>query len=116
MRRISLRSIFTAVIGTAFFLLLIFVATNSNENFDENKLSSIKCNCPEKLPYVERVTAPKTEKNVEVKVETSTAESTTTVPPLPPCQPVSNTSAVQRAIIIYYPHHQAEYFFPELKW
>jgi hypothetical protein len=32
------------------------------------------------------------------------------------CKEVQKNASVQRAIVIYYPHHQSEYFFPEIRW
>lgn len=123
MRRISLRTIFTAIATTACVLLVIFIITNTGDDPDHIEIEQVKCNCPT-LPPNARVeqkesinqpkeTAPPPSPTPE---KTQPTTPTTTTRPLPPCTEVSNTSAVQRAIVMYYPHHQIEYFLPELRW
>jgi hypothetical protein len=123
MRRISPRSILTAIGISVFLLTLVFVINNPNEI----ETLPLKCDCPtviEPAPKIENPVVIKTEAPVIPKVETPTAPATvasttsTQTPPLtfPPCQQVDKNSSVQRAIIIYYPHHQSEYFFPEIRW
>jgi len=150
MRRISPRSILSAIGLSVCFLILIFIVNNLNTHTINEEPLAVKCDCPTlppaPPPEVEIVAAAKVEVPVAAKVEVPVAAkvevpvaakvevpvapkieapvvpkidattSTQTPPPLPPCQPIEKESPVQRAIIIYYPHHQSEYFFPEVRW
>jgi hypothetical protein len=120
MPRISPRSL-TSAIGVSVFLFIIFFIINHRS--DDLEPIPVKCDCPtipatttNKLPTIktEVPTPPKVEAIVVPKTVTSTV--TTTLPPFPPCKQVDTNSSVQRAIIIYYPYHQSEYFFPEVRW
>lgn len=114
------RSLVPAIGLSVGLLLVIFVITNWTNGYGEVEFPTVKCNCPTLAPQpvAKAVPAAETKAASTAAVVTSTATTTmtTTTPPLPPCIPVSNESAVQRAIIIYYPHHQSEYFFPEVRW
>ncbi|CAF1083831.1 unnamed protein product [Rotaria sp. Silwood1] len=117
MRRISFRSIFSTIALSACFLILIFLFTNLNNHSNDTELAQIKCNCPtvaELASKTEKITVPKAEVSATPKIDAVT--NTPTLQPLPPCKQVEQDSPVQRAIIIYYPHHQSEYFFPEVRW
>jgi len=125
MRRIPLRSILSTIGLSVCFLIVIFIFNNLTTHPDEPDLPVVKCNCPtlpSSPPKIETPIAAKIETPAAPKIEASTTPKTdavtsaSTVPPFPPCQPVDKNSAVQRAIIIYYPHHQSEYFFPEVRW
>jgi hypothetical protein len=103
MRRISLRLILSAIGLCVGCILLGFVISNQNNTTHEEKPQSVKCDCPSAeaavtkiIPSVLNVTA-----NVERPI---------------PCIEIQKDSPVQRAIVIYYPHHQSEYFFPEVRW
>jgi hypothetical protein len=130
MRRISPRSVLTAIALSLFLLTLIFIINNSHDI----ETPPVKCDCPtvvEAAPKIDKPIVVKTEPPVPPKAEppappkteppvvpkTDTTTSTQT-PPLtyPPCKQVEKSSSVQRAIIIYYPSHQWEYFFPEIRW
>jgi hypothetical protein len=132
MRRISPRSIVSAIGLSLCFVVLIFIFNNLNShNINEPDVLPIKCDCPALPPQIITPPPPKVEIPVTQKIEPSTTlkvetppptakvdvtHITKTTPPFPPCKLVENSSAVQRAIIIYYPHHQSEYFFPEVRW
>jgi len=131
MRRISPRSILSAIGLSVCLLVLIFIFNTLNNPTNDDDVLPIKCDCPTLPPQIITPASNKIEVPVTQKVETSTSTpkvetptptkidvttSTQTLPSLPPCKPVEKESAVQRAIIIYYPHHQAEYFFPEVRW
>lgn len=132
MRRISPRSILSAIGLSVCLLIIIFIVNNLNAHTNdiEPPAAPVKCDCPSlpppaakteapavakvEVPVVTKTETPKTEAPAAPKVDTATTTQTT--PPLPPCTPVGKDVAVQRAIIIYYPHHQSEYFFPEVRW
>ena len=45
------------------------------------------------------------------------ATSNLTNPPqLSPCTSIGKELPIQRGILIYFPHHQSDNFFPEVKW
>ncbi|CAF5079020.1 unnamed protein product, partial [Rotaria sp. Silwood1] len=76
---------------------------NFGNDTHQTESKPVKCDCsstqnsfPQTIPSVSNITPNK--------------------PILKPCEPIEKTSPVQRAIIIYYPHHQSEYFFPEVRW
>ncbi len=118
MRRISPRSILSAIGLSVCFLILLFIVNNLNTHTINTEPLPVKCDCPTlppaPPPKVETVAVAKVEVPAAPKIDATT--STQTPPPLPPCQPIEKESPVQRAIIIYYPHHQSEYFFPEVRW
>ena len=113
------RTLLSAIAFTAGLLVVIFVVTNWNNDGVEIEFPTVKCNCPTPTPRAAENTKPSTPAKIEtvaiVTKKETTSTMTTTTPPLPPCNPISNESAIQRAIIIYYPHHQSEYFFPRNK-
>ena len=127
MRRLTLRSILSGIVLSVSLLFVVFIVTNWRNDVDDIDLPAVKCNCPvvtETAAKAAPLPVPKTAALPEVqKVETpavikteSSTTTTTSLPPFPTCKPVTNESAVQRAIIIYYPSHQSEYFFPEVRW
>ena len=100
MRRISPRHILCAIILSVVCLCVIFLinnATSSNSLFDESL--KIDCDCSSKEGEIPRRIPSVVNRNV-----------------LKPCEQMEKTSPIQRAIIIYYPHHQSDYFFPEVRW
>ncbi len=110
MRRISLRFVLCAIGSTVACIFIIFILSNSNSDTNKHESQSIPCNCPEA-----QATVPKIIPTVPVSTTpTSTLTSHTAISK--PCIEVQKTSPVQRAIIIYYPHHQSDYFFPEVRW
>lgn len=121
MRRLTLRSLLSGIVLSVGLLFLIFIVTNWRNDADDIDLPPIKCNCPvvpEIAAKAQTVTEPKTAavpdiQKIPIPVP---AAIKTEPPPFPTCNPVTNSSAVQRAIIIYYPSHQSEYFFPEVRW
>ena len=126
MRRLTLRSLLAGIVLSVGLLFLVFIVTNWRNDADDIDLPPVKCNCPvlpetaaKAQPLIEPKTAavPELQKiPIPVPSAIKTEPMTTTVPPFPTCNPVTNSSAVQRAIIIYYPSHQSEYFFPEVRW
>ncbi|CAF4603953.1 unnamed protein product [Rotaria sp. Silwood1] len=103
MRRITLRLILSAISICICCILLIFIISNFGNDTHQTESKPVKCDCsstqnsfPQTIPSVSNITPNK--------------------PILKPCEPIEKTSPVQRAIIIYYPHHQSEYFFPEVRW
>ncbi|CAF1258541.1 unnamed protein product [Adineta steineri] len=121
MRRISPRSLLLSIGISLFLFVIIFIVNHRSIDIEE---LPIKCNCPtvpaQTLPTINNtisiINATKIEAVTIQKVNIPTIAPSTTLPPLPPCKPVEKNSSVQRAIIIYYPHHQSEYFFPEIRW
>ncbi len=103
MRRISLRHICSAIVISVCCIVLAFVISNSDDNARITELQSVKCDCPLTLETVRRVIPTVSTINPNA-VRFAT------------CKDIEKTSPVQRAIIIYYPHHQSEYFFPEVRW
>jgi len=120
MPRISPRSL-TSAIGVSLFLCIIFFIMNHRS--DDTELIPVKCDCPT-IPAttVNKLTTTKTDAPTPPKVEAAvvpkivTSTVTSTLPPFPPCKQIDTNSSVQRAIIIYFPYHQSEYFFPEVRW
>ena len=119
LRRISLRSILTLICLVICFLLSSFIATNlTREPTDVDP--ALKCDCPTIAPQIitSRIEVTVIQR-VEVPVpggNVSTIYVPQTPRPLPPCTHLTDDAPIQRAIIIYYPHHQSEYFFPEVRW
>jgi len=116
-RRISPRLILSAIGLSVCLPILIFIVNNLNSQPSSTEPLPVKCDCPTlppPPPKIETVAPLKIEVPFAPKIDATT--STQTPPPLPPCKPVEKESPVQRAIIIYYPHHQSEYFFPEVRW
>ena len=108
MRRLSRRSLLSAIGLCVSLLLLAFVLTNSNHHTKDTP--GAPCDCPKAIKddaQKSSAVAPPIAKQLP---------NTATLPPLPACKPVGLDSPVQRAILIYYPHHQFDYFFPEIRW
>jgi hypothetical protein len=103
MRRITLRLILFAIGSTVGCIFIVFVISNSGGDTHKKESQLVTCNCPSTQEIVPK-----------------TIPSVSTVTPkaaiFRPCIEIEKTSPVQRAIIIYYPHHQSEYFFPEVRW
>jgi hypothetical protein len=130
MRRISPRSIVSAIGLSVCLFVLLFIVNNFNVHPSDPDLLPKNCDCPTLRPETHAAAAPKVEVPPPAKVETpapaktetpvaskiDSVTSTRTPPPFPACKLVEKDSPVQRAIIIYYPHHQSEYFFPEVRW
>jgi hypothetical protein len=134
MRRQLSRSILSAIGLSAGLLLITFIVTNFRQDAKIRGPLSATCNCPSletRIERLEKLTVPNLDKSdarktIAVNVDTTTTTTatplisatttTTLLPELPPCKHVSKESPVQRAILIYYPHHQSEYFFPEIRW
>ncbi|CAF4078946.1 unnamed protein product [Rotaria sordida] len=74
---------------------------NDNTRLIEPK--SVKCNCP-------------SAQNSFPQIIPSVLTTIRNEVILKPCKEIQKGSPVQRAIVIYYPHHQSEYFFPEVRW
>ncbi len=103
MPRFTLRLIFSAIGLFVCFILLAFVMSNSGDKIHIQESQPVNCDCPltqERVPNI--IPSVLTVRSNKVRLAT--------------CKEVQKTSPVQRAIIIYYPHHQSEYFFPEVRW
>jgi hypothetical protein len=98
MRRISLRTMAFAILMCVSISLLIY-AINIYETNGQQQI--IECDCPTHKENVSTITKSTSHQRSDA---------------FRPCEQISNISAVQRGIIIYYPHHQSEYFFPEVRW
>ncbi len=105
MRRITLRFILCAIGSTVGCIFVVFVISNSTGDTHKPESQSVICNCPVKQEIVPKIIS-------TVPVSTVTPHAAV----FRPCKEIEKTSPVQRAIIIYYPHHQSEYFFPEVRW
>ncbi|CAF4743704.1 unnamed protein product, partial [Rotaria sp. Silwood2] len=103
MRRITLRLILSAIGICICCILLVFIVSNFSNNIYEIESKSAKCNCPPT-------------KNSFPQIIPSESSITRIETILKPCEEIQKSSPVQRAILIYYPHHQSEYFFPEVRW
>ncbi|CAF3335253.1 unnamed protein product [Rotaria sp. Silwood2] len=88
-------------------IILVFIISNISNNTPEVESTSVKCNCPSTQNSFPQTT---------VLGSTTTTTTTQNKAILKPCEEIQKSSPVQRAIIIYYPHHQSEYFFPEVRW
>lgn len=107
MRRLNRRLIATGI-GAAVLCLIVIFALNakSTENDDDEFQSKIgKCHCPSD----HKATFPP-ESSAKIEMENPNVNR------FDLCKDTDPTSAVQRAILIYYPHHQGDYFFPEVRW
>jgi hypothetical protein len=103
MRRITLRLIYSAIGFSVCCILLIFVFSNSDDHIHLKESQSIKYDCsliqeatPKSIPLIATINPN------AIRFAT--------------CKDMEKTSPIQRAIIIYYPSHQSEYFFPEVRW
>ena len=101
MRRLIQRMVLLAIAVSLSLVLLATVIGNSG-NDQQNEHSADSCDCA-KNP--------------------SAAAALRAVPLVNPnanrfknCKDTDKNSSVQRAIVIYYPSHQHEYFFPEVRW
>lgn len=106
MRRLNRRLILTAS-GAAFICIFVVFVVNKNSNGYSDLPEGPRigeCHCPTKQ---EATFAPEPELKVVSNPNVNRFES---------CQDTDPNSAVQRAILIYYPHHQSDYFFPEVRW
>ncbi|CAF0832488.1 unnamed protein product [Rotaria sp. Silwood1] len=105
--RVTLRSIITAIGLCMCCILLLFRYSNFDNDTHAKEPKPIECNCPSTQKSFPQTT-PSTSQ--------STITTTRQVAILKPCKPIEKTSPVQRAIVIYYPNHQSESFFPEVRW
>ncbi|CAM2722764.1 unnamed protein product [Rotaria socialis] len=114
MRRVSSRLILTAIGLCICCILLIFAVSNYGHSTEEIDQKTAKCDCTpsEKIAVQPVPLAP----IATATAITTTTTTTTTTQILKECNETQKSSPVQRAIIIYYPHHQSEYFFPEVRW
>jgi hypothetical protein len=104
MRRITLRFIVTAIgLSLCFTVITLFVTGHFGGNSRDENFQSAKCDCPSALKAAPKIIRP------VANVTSNRARSSQ-------CKEVQQSSPVQRAIIIFYPHHQSEYFFPEVRW
>ncbi|CAF3408623.1 unnamed protein product [Rotaria sp. Silwood2] len=89
-------------------IILVFIISNISNNTPEVESTSVKCNCPSTQNSFPQTTV--------LGSTTTTTTTTQNKAILKPCEEIQKSSPVQRAILIYYPHHQSEYFFPEVRW
>ena len=120
MRRTSLNSILTVIALPVGLLMLILVVSHLSDHSDNAEPSSVKCQCPTMTESTVKINLSTVTNHDIVSASTSTTDiafnNTSTTQPLSFCKEIDKSSPVQRAIIIYYPHHQSEYFFPEVRW
>lgn len=107
MRRITLRLVISAIGVSILGILLIFTITNYGHKYEQIETKPVKCDCP----VVEKIVI----QTVPAVVNTI-SPNISRIPIFKICNETQQSSPVQRAIIIYYPHHQGEYFFPEVRW
>ncbi len=119
MRRITLRFICYTIGLFVCFILLAFSMSNLGDHTSIREFQPvpIKCDCPLQQEVVPKI-IPKVPTVIPTVPTVTPAVSTVTASTISSetCNEVQKTSPVQRAIIIYYPHHQSEYFFPEVRW
>ena len=113
MRRITLRFIISVIGLSICGVLLAFVFSKPSDNIHIPESQPIKCDCPEKVEVVPKGAIPEV---IITQTTTSHPIVITKATKVFTCKEVEKTSPVQRAIVIYYPHHQSEYFFPEVRW
>ncbi|CAF3342728.1 unnamed protein product [Rotaria sp. Silwood1] len=101
--RVTLRLILSATGISVCCFLLVLIVRNFSNNTHEKESKSVKCDYPSTQTLFSQTTS-------------SVSNITRNKPILKPCKPIKKTSPVQRAIVIYYPHHQSEEFFPEVRW
>lgn len=99
MRRISRRHILCTISLCIVCLCLIFLINNTKNSNSIGEPAVVDCDCSSK--HGETTT------KFPLVLSTNVLKS---------CEQVEKSSPVQRAIIIYYPHHQSDYFFPEVRW
>ena len=103
MRRIIQRMVFLAIILSLSLVLLATVIGNSGNGDDEQDVEADQCNCAKNpaaagsAVRLSRLINPNANRFKD-------------------CKNTDTNSSVQRAIVIYYPSHQQEYFFPEVRW
>lgn len=101
MRRLIQRMVLLAVVVSLSLVLLTTVIGNSgNDQHDEPSTDS--CDCAKNPSAGAAIRA--------VPVVNPNANR------FKNCKDTDRNSSVQRAIVIYYPSHQHEYFFPEVRW
>jgi hypothetical protein len=102
MRRITLRFMLTAIgLSICFIVIVSFVTGHFGGNSTDENFQSTKCDCT---------------RNAASNILLALTNFTSNKARSSPCIEVQQSSPVQRAIIIFYPHHQSEYFFPEVRW
>ena len=100
MRRTPFRSSLFIISLSVICLSLVFLINNStNSTSSSLEVQSTECNGLSKQEVIPTEISSASDANI-----------------FKPCEQVEKTSPVQRAIIIYYPHHQSDYFFPEVRW
>ncbi len=103
MRRITFRFVCSAIGVTVCLIFLSFITSNSSDTTGIQESQPVNCNCS-----LQQGVVPKIIPSIPIVTQSPIT--------FRPCIEVQKTSPVQRAIIIYYPHHQGEYFFPEVRW
>ncbi|CAF0812581.1 unnamed protein product, partial [Rotaria sordida] len=101
--RITLRLILLAIALCISCILLIFIIINVTGNIYHIESKLVKCNCP-------------SAQNSFPQIIPSISTTIRNEVILKPCKEIQKSSSIQRAIVIYYPHHQSEDFFPEVRW
>ncbi|CAF3740625.1 unnamed protein product [Rotaria sordida] len=101
--RITLRLILLAIALCISCILLIFIIINVTGNIYHIESKLVKCNCP-------------SAQNSFPQIIPSISTTIRNEVILKPCKEIQKSSPIQRAIVIYYPHHQSEDFFPEVRW
>lgn len=101
MRRGSRRALLAAIGLTSLCLFVLFLINHQYADsfgFSQPKSVEAACDCPKPV------------ENVEKKIEQPQEKSSKV------CRKVDKGSPIQRAILLYYPDHQKDYFFPEIRW
>ena len=81
----------------------MFIIDNFGNNTHKTESKSIDRDCP-------------ATKKPNSNGDSSVLTVASNVARIIPCTEIEKSSPVQRAIIIYYPHHQSDSFFPEVRW
>ncbi|UJR27829.1 hypothetical protein I4U23_009097 [Adineta vaga] len=104
MRRNTFKFLLSAI-GLSVGCILIVSITNNlgGARSDKKNFKKVECDCPQTI-------------NAKSSISSSISATIQSQNKPTKCTEVKNTSAVQRAIVIFYPYHQSEYFFPEVRW
>lgn len=102
MRRSNRRFLISIITVIATSLLLLFFVINSKQSTSRKSVLTVPCDC-DQVKYVE---------NKSKNLNPIPSEQNR----LTMCQDLDKNSSILRAILIYYPDHQANDFFPEVRW
>ena len=103
MRRCGLKFLVTTIALTTTSILIIISTANSKSKRHDRENILVNCDCPQL-------------KNDQHFLTPTNATEFKTTNQGNSCREPDRNSSIQRAIIIYYPSHQNDYFFPEVRW